>query len=318
MAKTKVVNVGTLSAAPGQKTQGFLDIAGTPVQIPVTLINGVSEGKTVVITGGTHGGEYPGVETAIRLARTLTPEEICGQLIIVHPCNVPAFQAKLQYVGPYDGKNLNREYPGLATGTVTQRIAYAVSSMLFTQADFYMDLHGGDIHEALTPFVLYSRLGDEKQTALSRQAARALGVSYICGSVSSNGTFGCAAQMGVPGFLAEIGNLGLWSEEEVEQYLKGVKNVLRLLSVMDGDPFENPDCIDFEKMVGGDAEQTGCWYPQVKLNEKVKAGQKLGEIRDYFGNVLGEYTAPCDGVVLYVIASLAINKGDPIYALGKE
>lgn len=318
MAKRKVLSVGELCASPGEKAQGFLEVAGTPVKMPVTLINGINEGKTVLITGGTHGGEYPGVETAIRLASSVTPEEISGQLIIVHPCNVPAFQAKMQYIGPYDGKNLNREYPGLATGTVTQRIAYTVSSMLFTQADFYMDLHGGDIHEALTPFVLYSKLGSEEQTQLSRQAAKALGVPFICGSVSSNGTFGCAAKMGVPGFLAEIGNLGLWSEEEVAQYLKGVKNVLRLLSVMEGDVFENPDCIDCEKMVGGDAEQTGCWYPCVGLREQVKAGQKLGEIRDYFGNVLGEYEAPCDGHMLYVIASLAINEGDPIYALGRE
>ena len=317
MEKKNVLSVGQLSAVPGEKVQGYLEVKGTPVKMPVTLINGCREGKTVLITGGTHGGEYPGVETAIRLASTLTPEEIAGQLIIVHPCNVPAFQAKLQYVGPYDGKNLNREYPGLATGTVTQRIAFTVSSLLFTQADFYMDLHGGDIHEALTPFVIYSKLGDEAQTALSLEASKALGVKYICGSVSSNGTFGCAAKMGVPGFLAEIGNLGLWSEAEVEQYLSGVKNVMRLLGTMEGEVKENPDCIVCDHMDGVDADQTGCWYPCVSLNEEVKAGQKIGEIRDYFGKVLAEYQSPCDGYVLYVIASLAINAGDPIFAAGK-
>ena len=73
-------------------------------------------------------------------------------------------------------------------------------------------------------------LGDEAQTALSLEASQALGVKYICGSVSSNGTFGCAAKMGVPGFLAEIGNLGLWSEEEVEQY-----DTLLSLAVTGGD-----------------------------------------------------------------------------------
>ena len=131
--KTKVLSVGELSASAGSKVQGYLEVEGTPVKMPITLINGVNEGKTVVITGGTHGGEYPGVEASIRLAKTLQPAEVSGQLIIVHPVNVPAFQAKLQYVGPYDGKNLNREYPGLATGTVTQRIAYTISSQLFTQ-----------------------------------------------------------------------------------------------------------------------------------------------------------------------------------------
>ena len=314
--KEKNLVVGSLSAAPGAKVQDYLEVPGTPVKMPITLINGVNEGKTVVITGGTHGGEYPGVEASIRLAKTLTPEEVSGQLIIVHPVNVPAFQAKLQYIGPYDGKNLNREYPGLATGTVTQRIAYTISSLLFSQADFYMDLHGGDIHESLTPFVIYSKLGDEAQTQLSVEASKALGVKYVCGSVSSNGTFGCAAAMGVPGFLSEIGNCGLWSEEEVVQYVNGVHNVLRLLKVLPGDVVENKDAVMVDHMNGLNAEQTGCWYPLVKINDVVTEGQKLGEIRDYFGNVLGEYFAPCGGVMLYVISSLAINAGDPIVAIG--
>ena len=40
------------------------------------------------------------------------------------------------------------------------------------------------------------------------------------------------ATMGVPGFLGEIGNCGLWSEAEVKQYVDGVSNVLRLLKVL--------------------------------------------------------------------------------------
>ena len=42
--------------------------------------------------------------------------------------------------------------------------------------------------------------------------------------------------------------------------------------------------------------------------QMVKKGQKLGEIRDYFGEKLGEYFAPCDGVMLYVISSLSSNQ----------
>ena len=317
MEKTNVLAVGPLSAAPGEKVRDYLEVPGTPVKMPITLINGEKPGKTVLITGGTHGGEYPGVAASIRLAKNLTPADVAGQLIIVHPANVPAFEAKLQYIGPYDGKNLNREYPGLATGTVTQRIAYAVSSQLFTQADFYMDLHGGDIHEKLTPFVIWSKLGDEEQNALSVAGAKALGVKYLVGSVSSNGTFGCAAKMGVPGFLGEIGNLGVWSEDEIEAYVSGVENVLRMLGVLEGQVVENPDCVVYEHMVGLDAEQTGCWYPCVDINDVVEKGQKVGEIRDYFDNVLGEYFAPCAGVMLYVIGSLAITKGDPIIAIGE-
>jgi len=105
---SELFQVGALSAAPASKTQGYLEVPGTPVKMPITLINGAKPGKTVVITGGTHGGEYPGVEASIRLANTLQPADVSGRIAIVHPVNMPAFHAKLQYVGPYDGLNLNR------------------------------------------------------------------------------------------------------------------------------------------------------------------------------------------------------------------
>ena len=102
--------VGNLQAQEGEKIQGFLKIVNTDIEVPCTLINGSKEGKTVVITGGTHGGEYPGIEAAIQLAKELCPKDVAGNIVILHPLNLPAFRAKLQYVGPFDGKNLNREF----------------------------------------------------------------------------------------------------------------------------------------------------------------------------------------------------------------
>lgn len=313
------MHVGSLSAKKGEKIQGFLPVPGTPVEVPVTIVNGKRDGKTVLITGGTHGGEYPGAETAIRLAKELTPEAVSGAVIIVHPLNVPAFFAKLQYIGPYDALNLNREYPGRATGTVTQRVAYEVSSKLFTQADFYMDLHGGDIHEDLTPFVFYSTAeASGEQAALAKNAAIALGVKYVLPSASANGSFGCASSMGVPSILCEIGRCGLWSEAEVEQYISGVKNILRMLKVLPGEVIPNSDYVLLEPMTGIASEQTGCWYPAVKPGERVSAGQKIGEVRDFFSNILGEYFAPADGIALYVVSSLPVNNGEPLIAIAAE
>ena len=40
MEKTKVLSVGNLSANPGEKIQNVLEVAGTPVKMPITLING--------------------------------------------------------------------------------------------------------------------------------------------------------------------------------------------------------------------------------------------------------------------------------------
>ena len=49
------------------------------------------DGKIILITSGIHGGEYPGIQTAIELAQELNPAEVQGALIILHPVNTQAF-----------------------------------------------------------------------------------------------------------------------------------------------------------------------------------------------------------------------------------
>lgn len=303
------------AAKSNSKTSGYISIGGTPVQMPATLIVGKQPGKQILITGGVHGGEYPCIETAIQLAKRITPEEVSGTILVIHPVNVPAFLAKMQYYGPYDGKNLNRVFPGKATGTVSERIAYAVTQFQKC-SDFYIDLHGGDIHESLVPFVIYSNLGGEKLAEQSRKASALVGFPYVVGSVSDNGSIGGAATAGIPGFLAELGQCGRWSDEEVEEYVNGTLNVLRSFEVVKGAVVENRDVVFLSKMAVMTADQEGCWYPFKKLQDKVKKGEKLGEIRDFFGNTLGEYKAEEDGILLYLVTSLAITKGDPLTAIG--
>lgn len=300
--------------ASGNKSQGYIAVTGTPVKMPATLIVGTKTGKQILITGGVHGGEYPCIETAIQLAQKIDPKKVTGTILVIHPVNVPAFLAKLQYYGPYDGKNLNRVFPGKAKGTVSERIAYTVHQLQLA-ADFYIDLHGGDIHESLVPFVIYSNLGGEGIAEQSKAASAALGFPYVVGSVSDNGSMGAAAKAGTPGFLAELGQCGRWSDDEVTQYMEATYNVLRSLDVLDGE-VKTSEVTFLKKMAVMTAEQEGCWYAFKKLEEKVKKGDKLGEIRDFFGNVLGEYKAEEDGTLLYVVTSLAITKGDPLTAIG--
>lgn len=311
-----LLSVHGINSKPGNKAQGFISVEGTPAKIPVTLINGVRPGKQILITGGVHGGEYPCIETAIQLAKRIDPQTIAGSVLVFHPVNVPAFFAKLQYYGPHDGKNLNRVFPGKAKGTVSERIAHAMHQYQ-QAADFFIDLHGGDIHESLIPFVIYSNLGGEKLANESRLASAAVGFPYVVGSVSDNGSIGAAALAGTPGFLAELGQCGRWSNGEVEEYIEATYNVLRALGVLTGEVISHKVTF-LKKMAVIVAEQEGCWYAFKKLEEKVKKGDTLGEIRDFFGNVLSEYKAEDEGVLLYVVTSLAITKGDPLAAIGVE
>ncbi len=61
----------------------------------------------------------------------------------------------------------------------------------------------------------------------------------------------------------------------------------------------------------------GRWYPAVRLDARVEAGQTLGEVRDLLGAVVQEVRAPVAGVVLYYVSTLAINRGDPLVGIGQ-
>ncbi|MCD7736947.1 MAG: succinylglutamate desuccinylase/aspartoacylase family protein, partial [Lachnospiraceae bacterium] len=122
--KDITMSYGGLSAAPGEKIQGYVPLGPSGEVIPATLINGISEGKTVLISSGIHGSEYPGILTAMELAQELTPERVNGQLILLRPVNTGAFYQHLSYINPVVGENLNRLYPGSRDGSLAERVAW--------------------------------------------------------------------------------------------------------------------------------------------------------------------------------------------------
>jgi len=45
-----------LDPAKGQKVTDFLEVSGTDVRMPVTVVCGVNDGATLLVTAGIHGG----------------------------------------------------------------------------------------------------------------------------------------------------------------------------------------------------------------------------------------------------------------------
>lgn len=93
-----------------------------------------------------------------------------------------------------------------------------------------------------------------------------------------------------------------------------MRNILRRLGVLDGDWTRYPkqELLEYND----DAPCTGCWYPEKKPGDRFRKGEKLGEIRDYFGKSLFTELAPADGVLLYQTASLNIIEKGPMVSYG--
>jgi hypothetical protein len=318
------LRVASLLAKRGQKVSGFLPVPGLELQIPITLVNGKEDGKRVAVTGGIHGAEYPGIEAAVRLAARLDPEKVEGSIVVVHVSNPPAFFARSIYLGPLDGKNLNRVFPGDPQGTASDKIAHAIFTNVIAGSDYYIDLHGGDMIEKLIPFTIFCGEGDPKVIQASKAMAAAYGIPYAVASGGSGGTYGTAARAGIPAILAEAGGMGVLDEGSVQTHLEGLESVLRLAGcigagVRISDKGASTRPVTFLGSFPWLRSDTrGMLYLTVDVGDRVTKGQPVGTIRDYFGTVLRELEAPATGVVLFTVTSPASNPTDPILAVGAE
>jgi|BarGraNGADG00212_1021973.scaffolds.fasta_scaffold00171_6 uncharacterized protein len=313
-----VMTVGTLAAKPGEKTFGVNEfmVQGQPHRLPMWLVNGTEEGPTLVVTGGVHAAEYASIAAALDLGRTLDPRTLRGRAIVLPVMNIAGFGVRSIYLCPLDGKNLNRVFPGNADGTASEQIADWIFRNLIKQANYYVDLHGGDLIEALVPFTIIFRSGNESVDRTSLELAKVFGIHYLVRSETAGSVYASATREGVPSILAESGGQGIWPPEDVARLSTGLDRLMRHLKMIPGAAPEPVPCTLLDQFLWLRSEQDGFWYPAVAVDDAVRAGQNLGCVTDYEGKVLQTAISPADGKVLFLVTSLAINKGDPFLAVG--
>ena len=64
---------------------------------------------------------------------------------------------------------------------------------------------GGDLIEALDPFVIYFHSGNAAVDRASNALARSFGIHYVVEGDTPGSTYGAGSQAGIPGLLAEAG-----------------------------------------------------------------------------------------------------------------
>ena len=314
----KFMRLSDLKAGSGEKQTLLLPVT-SPYPVEMTVICGCRPGKTLVVTAGVHGCEYVGIETLNRLKRELEPAALSGRVILLPLVNPEGFYQGSKQTIPADGKNLNRMFPGKPDGTFSSQLARVLEETLYPEADFLMDLHGGDVNEALTPLVFFPASVPESLSAAASAAAESLSVPYRVASTSQNGLYSWAAQCGIPALLVERGDRGLWSEKEVAACRENVYELMRHLGILNAASVS--PCLqqaEIRRAVYEEAPADGFWYPAVSAaGQKLKQGTLLGTLKDSYGNEIARYTAPFDGVVLYYTLSLGVKSGDPLIAYGK-
>jgi len=318
--------VGTAKAARGQKVTGTIEVpAGVDaaLSIPVAVVHGAKPGPVLAAVAGSHGTEYASIIALEQLIADLDPAAISGTVIVVPLINLPSFEQKVPHVNPVDGKNMNRMYPGRMDGTQTDRASFLMTKQVVDQSDHLIDLHGGDIDESLRPYSYWTRTGNARQDAVSRDMVLAFGLDHIIISTerpkdpaASRYLENTATTRGKPSITVEAGHAGTVEPEDVAKLVNGTLSVMRYLKMLPGAAAVVEHPVWFDRVAGITSEATGIFYPVVRRGSYVEEGMLVGYVTDYVGKKLVDARAPAAGVVLYICAVPSMTKGATIANIG--
>jgi predicted deacylase len=318
--------VGTAASARGQTARGAIEVpagADAALSIPVAVVNGARPGPVLAIVSGAHGTEYASIIAVERLIQQLDAKAISGTVILVPLVNVRSFEQKIAHVNPVDGKSMNRFYPGKADGTQTERASLAITREVVDKCDHLIDLHGGDLDESLRPYSYWTKTGNEKQDAMSRDMLLAFGLDTIIISAdrpkdpaASRYLENTASTRGKPSITAEAGHAGTVEPRDVDALVSGSLSVMRYLKMLPGAASTVESPVWIERVAAIASEATGIFYPLVARGTYVEKGMKVGYVTDYLGQTLLEARAPESGVVLFIRAVPSMTKGETIANIG--
>jgi N-alpha-acetyl-L-2,4-diaminobutyrate deacetylase len=278
------------------------DSAWGSVMIPITVIkNGI--GPCALLTGANHGDEYEGPVALMDLAVSLKPEDIEGRVIIVPAMNYPAFRSGTR-TSPIDRGNMNRSFPGSPSGTVTEKIADYIQTVLLPEASIVLDFHSGGRTLDFIPFASAHVLENKEQQAACVAAVEAFNAPYsmIMLEIDNVGMYDTSVEdQGKTFVTTELGGGGTSTAFSNEIAKKGVRNVLKHAGIMKGELEVSPsvmldmpddDCFVF-------SQDDGMIEAVKDLGEEVKQGEIVARVWpvDRTGRLPVDYRARRSGIV---------------------
>lgn len=285
---------------------------------------GDAPGPRLCVSAGVHVNEVSSIEAAIRLQALFDPKRMRGSVSIIPLINQPALFQYTEYNCPIDGKNINFAFPGSAAGTFSEALCDSIMNDWCADSACYVDLHGGDLRERVAKFVLFQRTGNPDQRRAARNLAMCFDADLVVGlpesllSESGRPPTGFARH-GRLAVMSEAGANGIIDEESVAFHLEGVLRIARQLGIIE----EAPSTYRRERIVCSDylwvtVPSDGQFYAAVEPAERVRRGQRLGVMRDFFGAAVGEVVAPEAGIVLWRMTHPTLRKGSPALAIAIE
>jgi hypothetical protein len=283
------------------------------IHIPVQVRRGPLEGPVVFVTAALHGNEINGTGTIRHLISDdrFKLKLKRGAVILVPVLNILGFDRHTRYLP--DRRDLNRCFPGAKTGSLAKRMARIIFDEIVARSDYGIDLHTAAVRRTNFPNVR----GDMSQPDVAR-LAKAFGCEII---IDNRGPLGAlrreACEIGCPTIILEGGEVWKVEPAIVDCSLRGIRNVLIDLDIIDGEPDRPEYQIVIEKTKWVRADRGGFLRFHVGPGDIVERGQQLATNTSLLGRERNVVTAPFPGVVLGMTTLPAISPGEPVCLIGQ-
>ena len=281
------------------------------VQIPLHIRRAEEDGPVVFVTAALHGDEINGTGAVRQLILDSEFKLLRGSVILIPVLNLLAFDRHSRYLP--DRRDLNRSFPGSTTGSLASRMARTIFDEIVSRCDYGIDLHTASVRRTN-----YPNVRADLANSTVRRIAEAFGCEVLMDNKGPKGAFRReACDAGCPTIIMEGGEI--WKVEPgiVETATRGIKNILRELSMLDGE-IESPDyqvVIQTSKWIR--AERGGFLQFHVTPGEVVEKGQPLATNATLLGREQSVLYAPYNAVVIGMTTLPAVSPGEPVCNLGK-
>lgn len=274
-----------------RSTPAFTTLAdGTQAVLHITDLLGEAPGPVVGISGGIHGDENTGSQAVLELYRILRDMPLKGTVRLLPIANPSAMVARSRF-SPLDSRDLNREFPGDASGTYSQQLAAALARDYLGTLDVHIDFHSGTDRPTVDYVYLLNDEGLSRafgSKILYRPDESKQGTRFNGTTKDVTVARGCRAA------VIELGGGVVDQGPYVERVVQGTLNQLRYLGVIEGVVASPPRQVVVNE-IAGIRPRLGGWVEPLAppLGEEIMGGAPLFRIvSPYTFEVLDEVTSP--------------------------
>jgi len=289
------------------------DGMGTPVCVPLLVARGQTDGKVLGITAAVHGNELNGIPVIQRLFATIDATQLTGTVIGVPVVNVPSYVRFMRRFP--DETDLNQIMPGKADGNISQVYAARIISRIVRHFDYLLDLHTASVGR-INSYYIRANMSDP---TVSRMASLQ-NAEIVVHNLPSDGTLrGAAEEMGIPAITLEVGNPNVFQKGKIKEGLTGIRNLLLDFGFLPGEMEEHDthnNTIFCSSSFWIYTHTGGVLQVHPGVTDYVKEGEVIATMRNIFGDVIKQYLAPRDGIVIGRSVHPVAQSGARILHLG--